>query len=936
MFSVKIKTIYMPRHQNLLIKTTLVLCLCSFAVCITTAQTSGLKKVTTAPVKVTSVEGITEYKLSNGLRVLLFPDPSKQTITVNVTYLVGSRVEGYGETGMAHLLEHLVFKGSKRHPNIPKELTDHGASPNGSTWYDRTNYFETFSATDENLKWALDLESDRMVNSFIAKKDLESEFSVVRNEFEAGENYPSRILMERVLSTAYLWHNYGKSTIGSKEDLERVPIENLKAFYKKYYQPDNAILMVTGKIDEAKTLALVNQYFGPIPKPARKLQESYTMEPVQDGERFVSLRRVGDVQSIGCAYHIPSGTHPDFAPLSILSEVLTNQPSGRLYKALVEPGKASSQWGYSFALKDPGIAYFSADVLKEKSLDSARNIMLGVLDSVALKSVTAEETDRARNAILKYFEEFYRNSEQIGLYMSEYMAQGDWRTAFIFRDNLKKATADDVNRVARAYYKPANRTVGTFIPDKNPDRAIIPPPPDVMALVKDYKGQEALAQAEAFDASPENIDKRTKRGTIPGGAKYAVLSKTTRGNTVKANLTLRIGDEGSMQNKAALAQLTAQMLRRGTQSKTFQQLNDTLDKLKASVYFSGNGQTVNGWIETTKENLSAVLNLVKEMLRQPSFPESEFKALQQEQLANIDQQKSDPQAIAFTTSSRLMNPYPKGHIHYTPTFDEQTEALKNIKPEDIKKFYSDFYNSTGASVAVVGDCDEAATVQQLTGMLQNWTSPQPFARVPRKHFTVTAATEKINTPDKKNAVYVAGLNLPLNDESPEYAPLIMGNYILGGGFLNSRLATRIRQKEGISYGVGSYLDAGTIDTTGIFGSYAIYNPENLEKLDKAYKEELGKLLKEGVTAEELKAAQSGYLQNQQVQRADDGSLARQLNTNIYFNRTMSWNAAQEKQISELTAEKVNAALRKYITPDKIVYVEAGDFDKDKKEPKKAF
>ena len=192
------------------------------------------------PVKVTSVEGITEYALANGLRVLLFPDQTKQTITVNVTYLVGSRHEGYGETGMAHLLEHLLFKGTPKHPNIPQELTSHGARPNGTTWFDRTNYFETFQATDENLRWALDLEADRMVHSFIAKKDLDSEMTVVRNEFELGENDPASILEERVLSTAYLWHNYGNSTIGARADLENVPIERLQAFWRNYYQPDNA------------------------------------------------------------------------------------------------------------------------------------------------------------------------------------------------------------------------------------------------------------------------------------------------------------------------------------------------------------------------------------------------------------------------------------------------------------------------------------------------------------------------------------------------------------------------------------------------------------------------------------------------------------------------------------------------------------------------
>ncbi|HSQ59033.1 MAG TPA: pitrilysin family protein, partial [Acidobacteriota bacterium] len=253
------------------------------------AKTGGAAAV---PV-VASVEGITEYGLRNGMRVLLFPDPSKQTTTVNITYLVGSRHEGYGETGMAHLLEHLVFKGSTKHRDIPQELTAHGARPNGTTWFDRTNYFETFAATDANLEWALDLEADRMVNSFIAKKDLDSEMTVVRNEFEVGENDPRAVLSERVYSTAYLWHNYGKSTIGARSDLEGVPIERLRAFYEKWYQPDNAILVVAGKFDPAKTLALIDKKFGTIPRPKRRLETTYTTEPVQDGERSVTLRRRG-------------------------------------------------------------------------------------------------------------------------------------------------------------------------------------------------------------------------------------------------------------------------------------------------------------------------------------------------------------------------------------------------------------------------------------------------------------------------------------------------------------------------------------------------------------------------------------------------------------------------------------------------------------------
>src|SRR5215831_19427017 len=247
--------------------------------------------------RITSVEGITEYRLPNGLRVLLFPDQSKQTATVNVTYLVGSRHENYGETGMAHLLEHMMFKGSPGHTNIPQELTEHGSRPNGSTNFDRTNYFETFPSTDANLEWAIKLESDRMVNSFIAKKDLDSEMTVVRNEYESGENSPFAVALKRLMSAAYDWHNYAKLPIGNRSDIENVPIDRLQAFYHKYYQPDNAVLLVAGKFDPAKALGLIAASFGPIPKPARVLPTIYTVEPTQDGERSATVRRVGDTQA---------------------------------------------------------------------------------------------------------------------------------------------------------------------------------------------------------------------------------------------------------------------------------------------------------------------------------------------------------------------------------------------------------------------------------------------------------------------------------------------------------------------------------------------------------------------------------------------------------------------------------------------------------------
>ncbi len=878
-----------------------------------------------APVKITSVEGITEYRLGNGLKVLLFPDMSKQTITVNITYLVGSRHENYGETGMAHLLEHLVFKGTPKHPNIAQELTAHGCNPNGTTWLDRTNYFEVFQATDENLDWALDMEADRMVNSYIARKDLESEMTVVRNEFEAGENYPSNILMQRTVSSAYLWHNYGNSTIGARADIERVPIDRLQAFYRNYYQPDNAILLVAGKMDEAKTVQLVNQKFGTIPKPKRTLQTTYTAEPTQDGERLVILRRTGDVQALCAVYHIPPGPHADFPAVEVMTEMLTDEPSGKLYKALVETKKASYVYGWNFALKEPGVAVYNAGVRLESSLDSARKVFVKTLDDFAKYTPTQEEIDRVKNKLAKNTELTLNSPERFGIGLSEYIAQGDWRLFFYTRDQMQKVTPADVQRVAQHYLKPANRTLGEFFPTKNPERAEIPEAPDLAALLKEYKGGEARAQGEVFDPAPMNIESRTNRETI-GGVKTALVPKKTRGGSVNAQLSLRFGDSNSLQNKGAVGSQTISMLMRGTAKHSRQQLQDELDKLKARVFTYGEADKCIVNIETVRENLPAVLKLVAEFVKEPTFPAEEWEKLRQERLAQIEEQKSDPQAIASMEMDKYLNPFPKGDPRYKATFDEQIADLKSITPDQLKQFHKDFYGASNANVTISGDFDEKEIKGIVKQSFEEWKSPKPYSRLTETYRDIAALNKSIETPDKANAMIFAQVKLPIGDNDPDYPALLLGNEILGGGFLNSRLATRIRQKEGLSYGIGSFAYAMSADKIGGWGAYAIYAPENASRLEAAFREELDKMLKEGFTAKEVEEAKKGWLQNNQVTRAQDSYLAGKLEDHLTYNRTFTWEKEFESKVESLTPEQINAVMKKYIDPGKISIVKAGDFE----------
>ncbi len=884
--------------------------------------------------KVTSVEGITEYRMSNGLRVLLFPDQTKQTITVNITYLVGSRHENYGETGMAHLLEHMVFKGTSKHTNIPAELTSHGARPNGTTWVDRTNYFETFAANDENLNWALDLEADRMVNSYIAKKDLDSEFSVVRNELESGENNAFRVLWQRVMGTAYEWHNYGKSTIGARSDVENVPIDRLQAFYKKYYQPDNSVLLVAGKFDEAKTLDLIKKYFGAIPKPDRTLPPNYTIEPTQDGERQVTVRRTGDTQFVIAGYHVPPGSHTDAAAVAVLSEVLSSEPSGRLYKSLVETKKASSIFPLNLQTKEPGYTLFVSELRKENSLDDVRNTMTDTIESFAKTAATKEEVERAKTSLLKDIDLALNDPNRVGLELSEWIAQGDWRLYFLTRDRLKKVTPEDVQRVAQTYLKQSNRTVGMFVPTEKPDRAEIPniKDADVLAMVKDYKGDAMMAQGEAFDPSPANIESRVKRMKV-GGLDVAFLSKENRGDAVVTNLILRFGDEKSLMNRADAAQFVGQLLQRGTAKHTRQQIQDEFDRLKAQVRVFGGATSVNVSIETTRQNLPAVLRLVGEILREPAFPQNEFDQLKLETLTQIESQKSEPTSVAFTELSRHFNIYPKGHPFYSGTVEEDIADIKAVTLDDVKRFYKDFYGASSGQMTVVGDFDEkevSALAQELFG---NWKSPSSFTRIKSEYRAVAPLNKSLETPDKANAFFVARLNLKVRDDNPDYAALALGNYMLGGGFLNSRLAVRIRQKEGLSYGVSSQFNASSLDESGQFFANAIYAPENADKLEAAFKDELAKLLKDGFTAQEIEEAKKGFVQRGQLARAQDRELSGRLNNYLFLNRTIAWDAELESRIQSLTAEQINAAMRKYLTPDNITIIKAGDFAKAKEKMK---
>ena len=877
----------------------------------------------------TSVEGITEYVLGNGMHVLLFPDTSKDTVTVNVTYLVGSRMEGYGETGMAHLLEHMMFKGSPKHPKVWEELQKRGAANNASTWYDRTNYFENLPAKDDNLAWALEIEADRMLNANIAQADLDKEFSVVRNEFEIGENDPGGVLSERMWSTAYLWHNYGKSTIGSRADIEKVPATSLKRFYKKYYRPDNAVLVIAGKFEAPAALALVTTNFGGLANPATPIEPTYTTEPVQDGERVVTLRRNGDVQVVGLVYHVAAAADPDFPAVQAIGEILTDEPSGRLYVALVKAGLATSVGVGLLPLHDPGVLELSANVPAGKSADVVRDKMIAIVEGFAKSKITAEELARFQSKSKAQFKRLFRNTAPLGVALSEYIAAGDWRLLFVNRDHVAVLTAADIQKAAAAYLVPANRTLGMFLPTKVPERAPQKATPDIAKVVTGYKGAPPEPDGEKFDATLDNIEKRTTRTTLASGMKLAILAKQTRGHVVRARLTLRFGTEADFTgtgNRVAISMLD-EILSRGTKQHTFQQIKDQWDALDAQVSFASQPGLLDINLQTTRQNLGAVLALVDEILRQPAFPQDQFDIVIKEALTALDDQKSDPQAQAFFVAlPRASSPYPASHPLYVPTTDEAIAGLKAVKLADVKRF-AGMFGTSNATMSIIGDVDTAAIKPWIEKTWGAWKSPRPWKRIEHKYTATAGSEQALDFPDKANAIIAVTHAIDMKDDDADAPAMTVVNYTLGGGGFVSRLVTRLREKDGLSYFAFSRLQLGQLDPAGLFFAAGGLNPENARKGMAAMLEEITRLVSSGITADELAGAKQGILSGFERNLSNDGFVLGMLQDGLYLDRKMEFWAKQNAAVSALTADQVNAAIKRHIKPGDLVKITAGDKQK---------
>lgn len=906
--------------------------------------------------EVRRLEGITEYALPNGFSLLLAPDASRPTTTVNLTYRAGSGHEGYGETGAAHLLEHMLFKASAQVPDAWAEMTRRGARFNGSTGVDRTNYFATFNTDPGTLDWMLGWLADAMTQARLQKTDLDGEMTVVRNELERAENVPGAVLGKRMVSAAYDWHGYGHHTLGARSDVENISIERLRAFYRRHYRPDNAVLVVGGSFDAAAVRDRVAQVFGPIARPAPALETTYTVEPVQDGERSVTVRRAGGNASVAVLYHLMPGNSRDFAAAAVLTQML-GLDNGPLGEALTRRGTGVSQWAYVLAGREPGYLVAGLALADRADENAAAQAGLALAQTMETLQVTDAQVEQARGLSVKAFHDVRRNPELLSLSLGESIARGDWRLWFAMRDWIEAVSPADVRRVAARYLLPSNRTLGRYLPSREqPARAPLSPPVDVAAELAGYQGK-AIAAAEGsaapdFEATPANIDARTvhRRLTVQGepGLRIALLPRPTQGDRVAGTLLLHWGTAETMNGQSVLAGVVGPMLLQGTRQRSGDQIAQALLALDARLTVQSTAGGLSASFELPAARLAEFDRLLAEMLREPRFDAAALERLKKARLAGQENNRTDPMLVAETALQRVFaspatdpagraaGRYPVGDPRAARSLDESEARLRSITAAQLHDFWTRFAGATHGELAVVGPVQPDDVTAQWQAALGDWKTPGQrspwFVEWPTDLERIAALPPlpPVQLPDKANASYRARIPLSMDSDDAGFPALYTGIQLLGGR-PGSALWKRVREEEGLSYGVGASLSAPSHSDRQPEGRAAAINvgasfaPQNRRRLQAVVRDEIAKRAAAGFDATEVAFARRAILNARATSLTQPGPLAALLANNLRFGRDMARYTRLSAAYENLDAAAVNAALAKYLRVDKMVEVTAGTF-----------
>ena len=914
---------------------------CSLAFCtLVSAQNKSVNFT-----KIKEVGGIEEYLYQpNGMNVLLLQDNASPVATVQIVYRVGSKHEVLGNTGSTHLLEHLMFKGTptfnKKNGNtITDVLQNTGAQLNATTWYDRTNYFETLPS--DKIELAIQIEADRMRNSLLLKEDKEAEMTVVRNEFERGENNPNSLLDKEIWASAYIAHPYHHSAIGWKSDIEKAPIEVLKNFYNTYYWPDNATLTIIGDFKKENVFELIEKYFGKITKAPHVMPQPYTEEPQQYGARKIVVRKPGELGVVNKAYKIPGALHEDLPALNILGEIIGSGPSAILSKTFVDTRMGVYTYANATNFKEVGLFTIGVGFPTTSKHEDIDAKITEVVAKIQKEGVTQDEVNRVVAKISAQTILARDGSGVIASELNEAIAAGDWTDYITGVDRLKKVTPADVIRVAQQYLVEDQSTTGYFIPkqsgSQNKETAqsnnFLPENgpfyyrhSEEIHLQKESSSVDSpIKNILEESISKENIEKTVsayKREKVSGIDVVSVKTSAKDFVTVAASISL--GNYSGENKNPIIPALTASMLSKGTTLNDKFKFSEKLQKLGVNLNVNASTFKINIGFKCLKKDLDQVIVLLAEELRNPLFDSKEFENLKQQFIGNTQQSLNDPGERGSIALSQAI--YPKNNPNYSLNVEDNISNIKNAALDEVRAFYKKYFGTASMRLVIVGDTDGANLNASLKKSFKNWNGGVAENLKFEEASKTSAKTEVVTIPEKPSAELFIGQFTGLKRADADYIPFYIANYTLGAGFAG-RLMQTVRDNDGLTYSISSGI-GGNIQTGGYWFVNASFNPGLFQKGLDATMVQVDKWVKNGITAEELENKKTNLIGSFKVGMSTTNGMARTILSFIERGLEPNYIDQYPKDIQKATLQQVNDAIKKYIQLDKMIIIKSGSLDQN--------
>lgn len=893
------------------------------------------------PVLVKSQQKIEEYKLENGFRIILAQNDKENKVFMNTIYLTGSLNDPQGKGGLAHLLEHLAFKGTEniQGEEFQRRLDQYTLMTNASTDYYSTKYTNIIRPEQNSINQVIHLEAERMDKLVLQEKFVPSEISIVKREREVRMDQPFSVLMDQMWKSAYGNQYLGRLPIGDLKELQSIKMHELNKFYRTWYAPNNAVMVISGKFDKTEVLKQIDQNFSSI--SARQIP-AQTQVPVLDSSQIKQRNFLVQKGSEFAKFNIYlNGRNEKIKSALALSPALYSmQPSGHLYQSIVETGLSTGVQVTTWLDQDFNLVFIGAIYAPNHDPKKVKAALISGVEKGQPFNET--ELNRVKNLIQNQADSILSNAAALGGRLSDYYVsyQGDWTQYFSDLQRVKNLKLDEVNRTLTEFLVPEHRISGDIQPTPEDQKKALQQQAAEPAKTLDQtdskeeplkdKVEYQYEVAEYVKTSKNYLlatEKKIQRGKLKNGIQYAFYPTSTRDDKTYATISVDFGTEKSLFNQGEVLDLMAYLMLRGSDQYTLQEIADKSIAAGggAIAIASGNGITIQ--IVAKKDKFEDFFKFMLAVLKNPKFEQSQFDLIKSQSLSVLDRPYTEPETVAALTISRILETYQPGDLRYHFEPDLAKQQMQATTVEKVKQLYQNFFISNHAQIAITGDYQTATMLQLIQQELGSWKAKLPYQRLSSDYQAYSAKKIHALSEQREFGNYQAILTFPAGADHPDAPALILFSYILGDSQLSSRLAQELREKNALVYSFGSGLNLDDWVDSGALTIEANYTAGKSTQVSQGVYKVLNDLLSQGVTEQELEAAKANILKKRVTALEDERNIHQMLTPQLERNRDLLFREKRDQALEKLTKADVDAVIKKYIKRDQLVEVMADQYGK---------